>query len=330
MTSKNIRALVIGVIISVVALYFALRNVDFSTLWDSVISANPAWMALVLASYAVHYWLKAIRWRDLLEPVKCVTTGQAYPVMMSGFFANNILPAHLGELVRMYVGSKLFLVSKTQVLATIMLERILDFSTIAVLFGGALVLGSAISDQLALAGYVLLGLTLFAWLVIFIALRFEQPMLRFTGWLLKPLPDRFAERMLEMLVLALSALHSMKSLRLVIRSVVLSLLQWGLVGLAVFAALQSVGVDIGMAVALITLAATVLAVALPAAPGFFGTIQLAFVLALVPYGVTESDALAGSVIFHIISYGYVMISGVIVLNQLNMRVSDLNRGVDQD
>ena len=76
------------------------------------------------------------------------------------------------------------------------------------------------------------------------------------------------------------------------------------------------------------LAATVLAVSLPAAPGFFGTIQLAFVLALVPYGVSESDALAGSVIFHIISYLYVMLSGVIALHQLNMRVSDLKRDMD--
>ena len=249
--------------------------------------------------------------------------------MMSGFFANNILPAHLGEFVRMYVGSKVFLVSKTQVLATIVLERILDFSMIALLFGGALVTGGALSNQLVYAGYVLLGITLLAWLVIFMSLRFEQSMLRLIGWLLRPLPDRFAERLLEMLVLALSALHSMKSVRLIVRSVGLSFLQWALVGLAVFAALQSVRVDIGMAVALVTLAATVLAVALPAAPGFFGTIQLAFVLALVPYGVSESDALAGSVIFHIISYGYVMISGVIALNQLGMKFGDLNRGIDQ-
>jgi len=321
--------LVVGVVISLVALYFALRNVDFSELGDSLSQADLAWMVVALVSYMVHYWLKAMRWRDLLEPVKQVSTGQAYPVMMTGFFANNFLPAHLGEFVRMYVGSKVFLVSKTQVLATIVLERILDFSMIALLFGAALIAGGALSGQLVYAGYVLLGITLLAWLVIFISLRYEQPMLRFIGWLLKPLPDRFAERLLEILVLALGALHSMKSARLVIRSVVLSLLQWVLVGLAVYAALESIGVEISFAVAVVTLAATVLAVALPAAPGFFGTIQLAFVLALVPYGVSEADALAGSVIFHIISYGYVMASGVIALHQLNMRVSDLNRDVEQ-
>jgi uncharacterized membrane protein YbhN (UPF0104 family) len=105
-------------------------------------------------------------------------------------------------------------------------------------------------------------------------------------------------------------------------------LQWTLVGLAIVAAMRSIGISIDITAAWVTLTATVLAVSLPAAPGFFGTIQLAFVLALLPYGVSESDALAGSVVFHIISYGYVMVSGVIALNQLGMKFGDLKAGTD--
>ena len=48
----------------------------------------------------IHYWLKAMRWCDLLAPVYETRTAEAYPVMMTGFFANNFLPAHLGEFVR--------------------------------------------------------------------------------------------------------------------------------------------------------------------------------------------------------------------------------------
>jgi len=330
MTTKNVRALIFGIVVSLLAFYFALRNVDLSALTDSVLSADLTWMAVVLVSYMVHYWLKAMRWCDLLEPVYRARTAEAYPVMMTGFFANNFLPAHLGEFVRMYVGARLFHVSKTEVLVTIVLERVLDFSIIALMFGGALVSGDAMSSQLAYAGYVLIIITILVWLVLFISLRYEQPVLKFIGWTLKPLPVGIGERIVSMFLLMLSAIQSMKSPRLVIRSVVLSLLQWVLIGLAIYAALKSVGVEINMAGAIVTLAATVLAVSLPAAPGFFGTIQLAFVLALVPYGISENDALAGSVIFHIISYSYVMISGVIALRQLNMRVSELRADVDKD
>jgi uncharacterized protein (TIRG00374 family) len=284
-------------------------------------------MLVVLLSYMLHYWLKAIRWCDLLEPVTKVHVKEAYPVMMTGFFANNILPAHLGEFVRMYVGSKVFRVGKTQVFATIVLERVLDFTMIALMFGTALIYGDTISNRLVYAGYVLIAVTSFAWILLFITLRYQQAVFRFVEWVLKPLPARVGKLIVESLMLLLTATHSMKSVRLASRSLALSLLQWILVGLAIYAALRSIGVEIGLAGTVVTLAATVLAVSLPAAPGFFGTIQLAFVLALVPYGVSESDALAGSVIFHIISYTYVMVSGVVVLKHLNMRVTELRQDV---
>ena len=329
MTGRNARALIVGISISLLALFFALKNVDLSSLTDSVFSASPAWMAVVLASYMLHFWLKAMRWCDLLEPVYKARTAEAYPVMMTGFFANNFLPAHLGEIVRMYVGAKLFHISKTEVLATIVLERVLDFSVIALMFGAALIGGSTISQQLIYAGYVLVAGTVFIWVVLVVSLRYEQSVLHFIKWVLKPLPASIGERIVSTFLLVMSAMHSMKSLRLVIRSVVLSLLQWLLVGLAIFAALRSVGVDINIAAAVVTLAATVLAVSLPAAPGFFGTVQLAFVLALLPYGVTENDALAGSVIFHIVSYSFVMISGVVALQKLNMRITDIRHSIDR-
>ena len=41
---------------------------------------------------------------------------------------------------------------------------------------------------------------------------------------------------------------------------------------------------------------------------------------------TQSDALAGSIIFHIISYLFVMVAGVFALHRLGMKFGDLKRG----
>ena len=329
MTGKHARALVIGVLVSLLALYLAFKDVNVPALIGSIASADPAWVLVVLLAYMVHYWLKALRWRDLLEPVYRARTGEAFPVMMIGFFANNFLPAHLGEFVRMYVGSRLFRVSNTGVLATIVLERVFDFSVVALMFGLALIGGGSISGHIVYAGYALIAITVSAFIILYLILRFEKHAFRLAGYLLRPFPAALRDRITQMLRLVLSAMQSMKSARVVIRIVVLSLLQWLLVGLAIYGALRSVGVEISAAAATITLASTVLAVTLPAAPGFFGTIQLAFLLALAPYGVSETDALAGSVVFHVTSYFLVMISGVTALQQLNMGFSDLRREVDK-
>jgi len=322
--------LLFGTVISAVAFYFALHNVDMSALLDSVISSDPVWVALVLVAYLVHFWLKAVRWCDLLKPVYRARTAEAYPVMMTGFFANNLLPAHLGEFVRMYVGSKAFGIRKTEVFTTIVLERILDFTVIALMFGAAMTGGQAVSDRLVYAGQAMIGVTVLAWSMIIIALRFESSAQRVVHWLISPFPDVIGKSIESMFSLALAATHSLKSVHLVVRVVFLSFLQWALVGLAVYAALMSVGVEVGVAGAMVVLAATVLAVSLPAAPGFFGTVQLAFVLALAPYGISENAALAGSIIFHIISYLVVMVSGVIALHQLDMRLSDLKRETERN
>ena len=107
---------------------------------------------------------------------------------MTGFFANNFLPAHLGEFVRMWVGGRVFRVSKTEVLATIVLERILDFSVIALMLGAALVVGESISAQLVYAGYTMLGIVLIAWVMIFVALRYENATQKVVNCLVKPFP----------------------------------------------------------------------------------------------------------------------------------------------
>jgi uncharacterized protein (TIRG00374 family) len=213
MRTRDARALIIGIVVSLLALYFALKNVDVVSLFDSILSAKPAWMLVVLLSYMLHFWLKAIRWCDLLEPVTKVHVKEAYPVMMTGFFANNFLPAHLGELVRMYVGSKIFRVGKTQVFATIVLERVLDFTMVALMFGTALIFGDTISNRLTYAGYVLIAVTSFAWILLFISLRYQQTVFRFVEWALTPLPARIRKIIVESLLLILTATHSMKSAR---------------------------------------------------------------------------------------------------------------------
>ena len=45
---------------------------------------------------------------------------------MIGFMGNNVLPAHLGELIRVFVLGRTFALSKAAVLSSVVLERILD------------------------------------------------------------------------------------------------------------------------------------------------------------------------------------------------------------
>ncbi len=92
-----------------------------------------------------------------------------------------------------------------------------------------------------------------------------------------------------------------------------SVMQSLLRAVAMYLAVLAVGVDVPISAAFVLLALSIAAITLPSAPGFFGTIQLCFVLALKPYGVDASDAFAASVFYHVLEYLAVTSSGLYYL-----------------
>jgi uncharacterized protein (TIRG00374 family) len=314
-----------GLLISAAFLWFALRDTDFAQVGASLAAADP-WMLLpMLFVYGLHYVIKAVRWRLLLAPSRATTARALFRPMMLGFFGNNVLPAHLGELVRMYLGSRQLNLRKSEVLATIVLERMFDFLSVVFFLGVVLVLGRDVPEDLLVIGYVtaiaglasLLVAALFAtWTARFLAVVRAA-----TGFL----PHRLRDAGLHQLEVAALGLRSVRRPALLAGIVTTSILQWGLMGAAIYASLHAVGIDLRPAPAFVVLAATTFGVTLPAAPGFLGTVQAAFVLALVPYGVASADAFAASAFFHVPTYLAVTLFGLWLLKGSGYDVGRLQR-----
>jgi uncharacterized protein (TIRG00374 family) len=78
----------------------------------------------------------------------------------------------------------------------------------------------------------------------------------------------------------------------------LSLLQWLVfLGCVVFS-LRAVDVSVTLPSAVAVLLLNVIGLTLPAAPGHVGTVQIAFIVALAPFGVTQEHAFAASVVYN--------------------------------
>lgn len=121
------RQFIIGLVVSLIFLAWALSNEPLDKVWDAVLAANYWALIPALALYFAGVWIRAIRWRILLKPlVPSITLNKTFEVVAIGYMANNILPARIGELVRAYVLSRKEGVRKTTTLATILVERIFD------------------------------------------------------------------------------------------------------------------------------------------------------------------------------------------------------------
>lgn len=117
----------LGVIVSVFFLFLAFRDEDFGKI-GAALTRVQYWALLpALAFYFLGVWIRAVRWGVLLSPVRRgIHPYGLFKVLAIGYMGNDILPARLGDVIRVFVLSRRENVTKSATLATILVERILD------------------------------------------------------------------------------------------------------------------------------------------------------------------------------------------------------------
>ncbi len=130
----------LGLALSGVAAYLAVRAIDLDRVHHAFGAANPAWVMLALASVLATTWAKAARWRTLYP-----RTGRRpglralITALLIGMMMNLLVPARVGELARIYVVEQLEGQSKALSLSTIAVEKWADLVMLLLTFAGLLV-----------------------------------------------------------------------------------------------------------------------------------------------------------------------------------------------
>ena len=288
-----------GLVVAVTALLlgYALWRVDLAALGEVLAGADYRLAVPFLATLAVFFWLKAWRWSVILEPLGRYSVPQVTPAMMIGFAANNVLPAHLGEIVRSLWFARRYRQRMSAVLVSQVLERILDVLAILLLYLLAVPWIDNPPQAVRVSVWLVAAVAATAALVIYAMLASPQRVFRLWRVLSSRLPASIQSRGEAFLKDVLQALSSVRSPGRLLHLTVNSLVQWSLMGVCVWISIAAIGATIGPAVTIIVLTATVVAVTLPNAPGYVGALQAAFVFALQPFGVSSESAFAASVFY---------------------------------
>jgi uncharacterized protein (TIRG00374 family) len=123
-----------GVILSAGALYFAFKNVPVAELYDYLVSINLYWILPAIFVAISSFFLRAIRWRIILESTRKINVWQAFHPMMIGFMINCVLPGRLGEIARPIILQKKEKIPFGTGLATVVTERVFDICLLVLLF----------------------------------------------------------------------------------------------------------------------------------------------------------------------------------------------------
>lgn len=294
---KKILFLTAVAFITIAAFVYSLWHVDLREL-ALLLSNGNYWLLLAnLGILLVYFWLRAIRWAIILRPLGNYAAATVAPAMMIGFASNNLVPGHLGELIRTVFFSRQFRQSKSGVLVSIALERILDvIGILFVYFCGVLIAGTipqSLQLGLGLIFIVLIG----SFLVIILLLLNPDAVLNLWVKLSWRFPEHIQIRIRHILRNSIKALSTFKSPTMVIILCLHSILIWCLASAMVWISLAAYGSLVPVEVAMITLAVISIAYIIPNAPGYVGAIQAAYVFALSPFGIPHETAFAASVFF---------------------------------
>ncbi len=134
MKKKQTISLIIGIVVSAIALYLALRNVPFSGFIEYITTINYFWVIPSMLAGVVSFFVRVYRWQIILESSKKISFWSAFHPMMIGFTINCILPLRAGEFARPAILMKNSGVPYTAGLATVAAERLFDIIMIIFLF----------------------------------------------------------------------------------------------------------------------------------------------------------------------------------------------------
>ena len=315
-TATRLLAALVGVVVGGALLALAFHGTPPAAVW--LLLARGDWglpAATVLAATVVFVAAKSARWRLLLgSPTDLGVARLARPVL-AGLALNALVP-HAGEFVRAASLQRGAGRPASAVLSSIVAERVFDLFAVLVL--GAIALASVeAGSALAAAMRLLAGVAGLLALMIVVALGFPAAIERVTRTLVRPLPQRMQGWVLAQKTAALAGLEPVRSPRTSAAVFGWSIIQWLAVAAAVHGCGAVVGLPIGLAAACLVVVGIVVAFLLPNAPGYAGSVQVAFLVTLKPLGAADEGALAASVVYQLLMVLPLIVGGLVCLGFAN-------------
>jgi uncharacterized protein (TIRG00374 family) len=310
--------------VSLLALGIVIAGVDVAAAWTMLLDADFIYVLAVFGVLAVQFAVRGWRWRTILpsrpdgSPVPVTRT---FAPLLVGYLGNAVLPARLGEPIRAVLVARREQLDTLESFGATMLERLIDTVTLALVgFSAAVALGAAwwivaVSAVVGFGGLIALGLLAAIGLT-----RLTDVGAYLLGRV--GLAER-AGRLVRWTRSFAAGIDRGRDVRRLAMVMGASVVAWGLDASIFYLAMRALDIDLGFVGAILIGAVSVLATAVPAAPGFVGTFELAATGAGAALGVPRAEALAMAILVHVITLVPVALAGALVLVRSGIRLGML-------
>jgi uncharacterized protein (TIRG00374 family) len=289
---------VVGVPVSVVFLYLAVRGLQPGQVRDALSRAQPPQVAAAVLAMAAIYSLQAARWRWIGRHVGMLGWLTYLRFVLSSVAVNNVVPGRPGEVLRGYWLGRALRIPQARAFSTVVVDRSSDVLVLVVAFAATYPfiphrswLWHILVAAVVLAAVIALCLLLTRWHV-----RSEGGLSSFVS---ERVRASWLARQLSGLARGTGAVVNRRDAVVV---AAITVVVWALWAVAAWCVGSSLGLSMSP-LELIFITATInLGAAIPSSPGFVGTFQWLCVAGLALFGVGQTEAFAFSIIMHAVWY----------------------------
>ena len=296
------RLLILGLLVGGLAAWLVFARTDLAAVWDILVEDIDYGLAAgALVVYSLFFFGKALRWHYLLTPILDIPALRLTPYVVIGYAGNVLLPFQAGEAGRGYLLSRHHGIRTAASLSGIALEKFFDFLALLLLLIWALWSldrVSPLAQQVAISIATLL--TLVGGVLLALLVR-PHATAALIDWLLALGPDFLASRLKALIHDVIDGLAALRKGKLIARLMLTSLVTWLIMLAALHLSLVALDLEVPLAVAILVMTLAAVGLALPTTPGFIGTLQAAFVLGMVPFGVAQEAAVAASLLYQFLT-----------------------------
>ena len=302
--SRRVMQFLFGIAVTAVFVWLVARNVDGTQLMAALGQVRPGWTVLAVGIFLLGYACRIARWRRMLLSDNPVVSWKACVTpFMGSIAANNLLPFRVGDLLRVYGLSGHLGVPSSGLLASVLVERLLDLLSLLVILGICLLAfdfsGFAGGPAFQSARLAVLAAALTVGMLLIFPSSIEFPvraMARLAGKVWRGSSARI-ENFLDHLFATLRH-HSQGSRMTVLLG--WSALAWGLEWAVFYASAQAIPGLVEPVGGILAMPVATLATLLPSSPGYVGTFDFFAAQAAQSLGNPAAAATAFALLVHLI------------------------------
>ena len=311
--------LLIGGAVSALMVWLAARGVAWSAFVDNLQGVNISWLLVGVVCALAAYGAMAFRWRALLWATSPLPLPAVFDFTMIGYLAGLVLPARLGDIVKVVLVGRRASVSRSRVIGSVMIERLAD---VVMLLGLAAVfsLTASLPAVFKSALLVLAFVTAVAIAVLSLGAEHWQYLVH---PFLKLLPAQMVPSITMNLTQAAEGLQALRRPRQLFSVLVQTAISWGLSALAMTAFVWACGLQLPWHAGLFILVLTNLGGVIPVSPGSIGVYHFLAVSAVTIWAPDASAALSFAVITHVVSLLIILGAGTVSLARQGLSLGTL-------